>query len=68
MDVSVDNGASYGGTLVRTDQDKTDLPLHKVHAQLDVDWRRFRDMFLRLMTSPTPGAKDPQMQLPMPAK
>lgn len=61
MDVSLDKGISYGDTEVWTDDDKPAIPLHKVHAQMDVDWPKFQEMFLHLMTSPTPGAKNPQM-------
>jgi len=63
MDVSLDKGMSYGDTLVWTDQDKPALPLRKVHAQMDVNWPKFRQMFLHLMMSPTPGAKHPQMTI-----
>jgi purine nucleosidase len=48
--------------LVWTDQDKPALSLQKVHAQMDVDWPKFQRMFVQLMSSPTPGAKDPQMK------
>lgn len=62
MDVSVDKGMSYGDTLVWTDRDKPDITLRKVHAQMDVDWPKFRDMFIKLMSGPTPDAKNPQMR------
>jgi purine nucleosidase len=67
MDVSVDKGASYGDTEVWTDQDKPDLSLQKVHVVLEANKSKFREMFVRLMTSPTPGAKDPQMLHQVPA-
>jgi purine nucleosidase len=67
MDVSLDKGISYGDTLVWTDQDKPALSLQKVHAQMDVDWPKFQRMFVQLMSSPTPGAKDPQMKSQKPA-
>lgn len=62
MDVSVEKGVSYGDTLVWTDQDKPALALQKVHAQMDVDWPKFREMFIRLMSAPTPNAISPQMK------
>lgn len=62
MDVSLDKGISYGDTEVWTEKDKPAIPLEQVHAQMDVDWPKFRGMFIRLMTSPTPGARDAQMQ------
>lgn len=67
MDVSLDKGISYGDTEVWTDKVKPAIPLRKVHAQMDVDWPKFQRMFVRMMTSPTPGAKDPKMQRQAPA-
>lgn len=61
MDVSVDKGVSYGDTLVWTDRDKPVIPLQKVHAQMDVDWPKFKQMFTRLMSAPTPHSRDPKM-------
>lgn len=61
MDVSLDKGISYGDTLTWIDQDKPPYSLQKVHAQMDVDWPKFREMFVQLMSSPTPNAKNPQM-------
>lgn len=68
MDVSLDKGISYGDTEVWTDKDKPAITLQKVHAQMDVDWPKFREMFLDLMRSPTPGAKDPQILRQAPAQ
>jgi purine nucleosidase len=61
MDVSVDKGISYGDTLVWSDDDKPELELQKAHVQMDVDWPKFQSLFMQLMSSPTPNAKDPQM-------
>ena len=61
MDVSIDKGISYGDTLVWSDEDKPDLELQKAHVQMDVDWPKFQSMFMQLMSSPTPNAKNPQM-------
>jgi purine nucleosidase len=61
MDVSVDKGISYGDTLVWTDRDKPMISLQKVHAQMDVDWPKFQQMFIRLMSAPTPDSRDPKM-------
>ncbi len=61
MDVSVDKGVSYGDTLVWTDRDKPMISLQKVHAQMDVDWPKFQQMFTRLMSAPTPDSRDPKM-------
>lgn len=67
MDVSLDKGISYGDTEVWTDKERPAISLQKVHAQMDVDWPKFRQMFVHLMTSPTPGAKHPQMLRQAPA-
>lgn len=61
MDVSTDKGISYGDTLVWTEKDKPTISLQKVHAQMDVDWPKFQQMFLRLMSAPTPNSKNPEM-------
>jgi inosine-uridine nucleoside N-ribohydrolase len=61
MDVSLDKGISYGDTLVWTDRDKPAITLQKVHAQMDVDWPKFRSKFVELMSAPTPYSKNPQM-------
>ena len=68
MDVSLDKGNSYGDTEVWTDQDKPAILPDKVHAQMDVDQTKFQRMFVHLMTSPTPDAKDPQMTRQAPAR
>lgn len=64
MDVSLDKGISYGDTEVWTDEDKPALDLQKVHAQIDVDWPKFRHFFEQLMMSPTPHAKAPLILQP----
>jgi inosine-uridine nucleoside N-ribohydrolase len=61
MDVSLEKGISYGDTLVWSDEDKPELELQKAHVQMDVDWPKFQSMFMELMSSPTPNARDPQM-------
>lgn len=61
MDVNLGKGIAYGDTEVWTDKNKPAIPLGRVHAQMDVDWPKFRQMFIHLVSSPTPGAKHPQM-------
>jgi purine nucleosidase len=61
IDVSLDKGISYGDTIVWSDDDKPALDLQKAHVQMDVDWPKFQKFFLQLMSSPTPGAKNPQI-------
>ena len=64
MDVSVDKGISYGDTVVWTDHDKPSISLQKAHVQMDVDWPKFKNMFVYLMSAPTPNSRDPQMAHP----
>ncbi len=61
MDVSVDKGISYGDTLVWMDRDKPSIDLQKVHVQMDVDWPKFQQMFIQLMSAPTRNTRDPQI-------
>jgi len=61
MDVSLDRGASYGDVLIWSEKIKPALDVQMVDAQMDVDMKRFGELFVKLMTAPTPGAKDPQM-------
>jgi inosine-uridine nucleoside N-ribohydrolase len=61
MDVSLDRGAGYGDTLIWSDRVKPALDVQLVHAQMDVNMPRFAEMFVKLMTGPTPGAHDPLM-------
>jgi inosine-uridine nucleoside N-ribohydrolase len=61
MDVSLDRGASYGDVLIWSEKVKPALDVQIVDAQMDVDMKRFGELFVKLMTAPTPGAKDPQM-------
>lgn len=61
IDVSLDKGISYGDTIVWSEGNRPNLDLQKAHVQMDVDWPKFQSFFLRLMSSPTPNAKNPQM-------
>lgn len=61
MDISLDRGASYGDVLIWSEKVKPVLDVQMVNAQMDVDMKRFGELFVKLMTAPTPGAKDPQM-------
>jgi inosine-uridine nucleoside N-ribohydrolase len=54
MDVDVSHGPSYGQTLTWSKALKPAIDLQLVHAQLDLDLPRFRQMFIDLMTAPTP--------------
>lgn len=61
MDVNLDRGAGYGDVLTRSDAIKPPLDLQLVHAQMDVDAKRFHQFFVTQMTRPTPNAKNPLM-------
>jgi purine nucleosidase len=61
MDVSLDRGPAYGDTLIWSDRVKPALDVQLVHAQTDVDAKKFERLFLSLMTAPTPKAKNPQV-------
>lgn len=62
MDVDTDKGSAYGKTVVWSDRDKPKaVTLNEVDVQMDVDWPKFRDMFVHLMSQPTPGAANPQI-------
>jgi len=58
MDISLDRGAGYGGTLTWSENTKPALARQLVHAQMDVDMPKFGAMFVRLMAGQTPGARD----------
>jgi len=68
MDVNLDRGAGYGDTLIYSDRVKPTLDVQLVHAQMDVNMPRFGEMFVKLMTGPTPGAHDPLMLKEPPAQ
>src|ERR1019366_3305880 len=48
-------------TLIWSDRVKPALDVQLVHAQMDVNMPKFAEMFVKLMTAPTPGAHDPLM-------
>jgi inosine-uridine nucleoside N-ribohydrolase len=61
MDVNLDRGGGYGDTLIFSERVKPALDVQLVHAQMDVNMPKFGAMFVKLMTGPTPGARDPLM-------
>jgi purine nucleosidase len=61
MDVNLDRGAGYGDTLIWSERVKPALEVRLVHAQMEVDAKKFESFFVQLMTAPTPHAKDPLM-------
>ncbi len=68
MDINLDRGAGYGDTLIWSDHVKPDLDVQIVNAQMDVDVKKFDELFVKLMTAPTPGAHDPLMLKDLAAK
>ncbi len=57
MDVDIDHGAEYGGTLTWTAKDKpASLVQQPVEVQVDLDLEKFYRMFVNLMRAPTPSA------------
>src|SRR5271154_3939413 len=56
MGVDLDRGAGYGNTLTWTERDKPKLAGRPVEIQLDLDKEKFYEMFVRLMSEPTPSA------------
>ena len=56
MSVDIDHGAAYGNTLTWTDKDKPGLGERLVEIQMDLDLARFNQMFMELMSAPTPQA------------
>jgi purine nucleosidase len=61
MDISLDHGSSYGDILIWSEKVKPDLDVRMVDAQMHVDVKKFSDLFVKLMTGPTPGARNPLM-------
>jgi len=54
MDVNLDRGAGYGDTLIWSEKGKPALDLQLVRAQMDVNMPKFAEMFVKLMSAPTP--------------
>src|SRR6266404_4508584 len=61
MDINLDRGSGYGDILIWSEKVKPDMDVQMVDAQMDVDVKKFSDLFVRLMTAPTPGAHNPLM-------
>jgi len=54
VDVDLDRGANYGYVLSWSDQDKPKLDVQAIDVQVDLDTKKFYDMFVSLLTAPTP--------------
>jgi inosine-uridine nucleoside N-ribohydrolase len=57
MDVGLGRGANYGDTLTWTDRDKPQIELQPVEIQVDLNTDKFYNMFVDLMTAPTPAGR-----------
>ncbi len=55
MSVDLDHGAGYGNTLTWAVTDNSHPPTQVVDIQFDLDTEKFYQMFLHLMTAPTPA-------------
>jgi purine nucleosidase len=56
MDVDLSHGVSYGDTLTWIEKLKPEIAVGLVHAQLDLDPPKFKEMFVKLISSPIPRA------------
>jgi len=56
LDIVLDRGATYGDTLVWSDNDKPKRFMPPVEVQFDLDTERFYKLFVDLLTAPTPPA------------
>lgn len=54
MSVDLDHGAGYGNTLTWALSENFHPATQKVEIQFDLDAKKFYDMFVHLMTAPTP--------------
>jgi purine nucleosidase len=54
LDVDLDRGAGYGNILTWTEQDKAKLETQPVEIQVDLDSQKFYQMFVDLLSAPTP--------------
>jgi inosine-uridine nucleoside N-ribohydrolase len=57
MSVDIGHGAGYGNTLTWTEAEKPKIHVNSVAIQMDLDKTRFYEMFVKLMSAPTPKAK-----------
>jgi purine nucleosidase len=56
MSVNLDQGAGYGGTLTWIEKDRPKVTLQPVEIQVDLNLEKFNQMFVELMSAPTPPA------------
>jgi inosine-uridine nucleoside N-ribohydrolase len=54
MDIDLDRGANYGNILTWFDRDKPKIQMQPVEIQDELDTKKFYDMFVDLLSAPTP--------------
>jgi purine nucleosidase len=54
MDVDLDRGAGYGNILTWADNEKPKVEVQPVEIQVDLDTEKFYNMFVDLLSAPTP--------------
>jgi purine nucleosidase len=54
MDVDLDRGAGYGNILTWTESDRPKLHVQPVEIQVNLDTEKFYQMFVDLLSAPTP--------------
>ena len=54
LDIDLNRGAAYGDTLSWTEQDKPKIAGQAAEIQVDLDTERFYNMFVDLLSAPTP--------------
>ena len=54
MDVDLDRGAGYGNTLTWGENDKPSIGVQRVEIQDDFDHEKFYNLFVDLLSAPTP--------------
>ena len=57
MSVDTSRAAGYGNTVTWTEHDKPQHAGGPVEIQLDLNTEKFYQMFVRLMSAPTPSAR-----------
>lgn len=61
VDVNTDHGPAYGDTLTWEDRDKPELPLQKVHIQMDVDLAKLHKYLVQLFSATAPKTSNPRI-------
>jgi inosine-uridine nucleoside N-ribohydrolase len=56
LDVNIEHGPQYGDTLTWPERDKPNITGTPVHVLMDLNREKFDQLFIALMSSPTPKA------------